>query len=435
MSAAGSRSTDTRRSAWRWHFWAGLIVAPVLLVVSITGGVLVFEQEISLAFDAVWHTADPVVGAPERISLDELRPIAEAATRTGQRLSDVYVFGDPSLTTIFVFRDGGFDRRTAERVAVHPFTGDVVGSRTDESATERVLRWMVVLHESLFAGTVGKLIVELVTAWSVVLVVTGIMLWWPRSWKILRGVWTVRTKGSRNIVWRDWHTVVAAYLAIPTMLILVSGMYLSFGTGGAWSLVTLATGGIPETVLAPPTVERTTEAPSLLQPALDRASEVRPGSPIYDLSLPYSDNDTIRVVAGSAGPPIGGAYVYVDPQTGELVTSVSQADIALHGQPLTLAYGVHVGAIGGMPTKLPALAVCVVLIFSTLTGVYMWLIRKPDGRMGAPKPRRGPAARWYVVAGAFACVTMPTFGVSVLMILAGRRVRRLFDTRKHVSTR
>ncbi|MEO0512567.1 MAG: PepSY domain-containing protein [Planctomycetota bacterium] len=422
-----SRSKATRRSVWCWHFWAGLFVAPVMLIASITGGVLVFEDDLKHAFDSAWHGSFQTDAIPvEDIPLNRLAEAARMAKGGTKPLSDVYVFSEPGRNVIFVFRDGPFDRRTITRVAVSPTRESVVEVRRGESAVETFFRVVTTVHESMFLGTPGRIIVELVTGWGVVLLVTGIVLWWPKAWRVLGGVWTLRTSGPRYRVWRDWHTVPSAYLAIPAVLVLVSGMFLSFGTGQIWTLGTFAAGGIPEVLFSPPTIEPPQSDRLDLDAALDAAIEQRPDARIYDLGMPYSKTDSLRVVAGSVAEPIGTAYVYVHPETGDVLATTGQAELPLHGQPLALAYGIHVGGIGGLATRILAVLVCLGLIAATCTGLVMWLVRRPAGRVGAPKRVEGPLSRSYVIGAGVLGVMMPSFGVSVVAVLIiGFVTRRL----------
>ena len=456
----------TNRSAWWWHFWAGLLVAPIMLVASITGAVLVFDEEIRLAFDREWNLIDGSavtlagsVGESEReseqaaglddehpsfsdrLSLDELVPLAESAarssvetgTQTDAPLSSVYVFSSAERNVTFVFRDGPFDRRTITRVAIDPYTGRIAGIRNGESGTERFLRVMLTIHESIFAGIGGRFVVELVTAWGFVLVLSGLLIWWPRSLSTIAGVWTVRHRGPRYRRWRDWHSVPAAYFAVPAALVLFTGLLLSVGTGGVWTLGAFATGGIPEAIFSPPPIEGPKPAQSRLEPALQHARAIRPDAPLYDIALPYDERAPISGVAGSAAEPLGTQYVFVHPESGALISSLGQADIPLHGQPVALAYGVHTGGIGGMPTKIIAVLVCLGLVASTITGVVMWLIRRPAGTLGRPKPAASRPAVWYILGAAGVGVLAPTFGLSLLVILFGRTLVRAIAGRRPVG--
>ena len=396
-----------------------------MIVASLTGAVLVFEEELKLAFDRDWHYAPSETSVePAEVRLNELAPVAQAAAGDGERLSDVYVFNEPRRSVIFVFRDGPFDRRTITRVAVDPVSASAIEVRRGESGAEAFFRITTVIHESLFLGTPGAVVVELVTGWGVVLVVSGIMLWWPRAWRTLAGVWSIRNAGPKYRVWRDWHTVPSAYLAIPAAFVLLTGMFLSVGTGQVWTLGTLMSGGIPDTLLSPPTIDATASGPVDLDAALQAAITARPDAPLYDIGLPFSENDSVRVVAGSVAEPIGTMYVYVHPTSGEVLAADGQASLPLHGQPLALAYGIHVGGIGGITTKIIALLVCIGLIAGTITGLVMWLVRRPEGKLGAPKPVNAATARWYATGGCALGVLMPSFGISLALILVGGFVAR-----------
>ena len=78
------------RAVWRWHFYAGLLVLPVLCLMSLTGGLYLFRDEIDAA---VYRSLAQVEARPSVASPDLWAAAAEA--ETGGVVSNVMVPARP----------------------------------------------------------------------------------------------------------------------------------------------------------------------------------------------------------------------------------------------------------------------------------------------------------------------------------------------------
>ncbi len=72
-------------------------------------------------------------------------------------------------------------------------------------------------------GTVGDRLVELAAGWGVMLVVSGVYLWWPRG-KSSAGVLWPRLNSRGRVLWRDLHAVTGFWGAALLLVMLLSGM-------------------------------------------------------------------------------------------------------------------------------------------------------------------------------------------------------------------
>ena len=90
---------------------------------------------------------------------------------------------------------------------------------------------MLTLHRNLFLGTTGRIVVELTTCWAIVLVATGIYLWWPQKANQVWGVWLPRLRAKPYVVLRDLHTVVGFYIAVVAIVISLTGLIYTYVWG------------------------------------------------------------------------------------------------------------------------------------------------------------------------------------------------------------
>lgn len=199
------------RVVWRWHYYAGMIVAPALIVVAATGGLYVFKDELEAV---IYPGVTYVEPAAERTSYERQLAAARAAVPAANRVNLLQVFINPKRATGMVFRE------RAQFVYTDPYRGHYLGAIEMAGFFDSVLK----LHRTLFLGTTGRIVVELTTCWTIVLAVTGIYLWWPRKANQMWGVWLPRLRQKTYVLPRDLHVVGGIYVAIVAIVISLTGL-------------------------------------------------------------------------------------------------------------------------------------------------------------------------------------------------------------------
>lgn len=166
---AKTSSSSLYKTIWRWHFYAGLIFTPFLLILAITGGIYLFKPQIeNFLYQDLYEVENEQGSIPPSKQIEAVtskyvdahvykyRP-SDSPTRS----SEVGVHIEDGTYTIFV----------------NPHNGEVIGQLNDK---DRLMDNIEKFHGELMVGTIGDRIVELAACWGIVLVVTGIYLWWPR---------------------------------------------------------------------------------------------------------------------------------------------------------------------------------------------------------------------------------------------------------------
>ncbi len=305
-------------------------------------------------------------------------------------------------------------------VFVDPSTARVLG---EGSARSPFFSAVLTLHRSLFADTVGRIAVELATSWTLVLLVSGLYLWVPARWTDLWGVWLPRLRANPYLVLRDLHTVGGLLFTPVLALIAFTGLF--FTVVWLWSFNTVAAkaGDFPRELLAAPPVEK----PSVPPPptAIDAAvAAARERFPTHNLSvqLPKKPTDAYAVTArGDSGSSVSGS-VAVEPATGRVVSAARAEDLPPAAQARLYVLPVHMGTIGGTATKVLAFAACLALAVLAVSGVWMWLARRPEGRWGFPRASAARVPKLAVVLILLLAVLLPTVGLSLVVVLAGEWV-------------
>lgn len=225
---AAARQPRLFRSVWRWHFYAGLLSIPVIVILGLSGIVYLFKPQI----DAV------VLGPVRDVPVKETR-LAYATQ------SDAVLKAYPGAVITGLApppaadRASEFDVLTEEgkeiRVYVDPYTAKVTGDRQPSHSLSAVA---LDLHGSLLTsrifepeGKFGDRIIELTASWAVVLVITGMYLWWPRGRRGIRDALKPRLRAtSSRTRWRDLHAVTGVMFGFVTLFFLITGLAWS----GVW---------------------------------------------------------------------------------------------------------------------------------------------------------------------------------------------------------
>ncbi len=213
-TASNDEAFAQRRTLWHWHFYAGLFVMPLLVVLAITGTLYCFQSQIEpLLYGSRMIVAD--TGAP-RLSSDAL--LARAAAEPRDAVATLaQVETDRTRSAEFVFRLSSGD---SESVYVNPYTGAVLGMLNVE---HRLMKQIRNLHRGLMLGKTGELVMELADCWTFVMIGTGIALWWPGKTRA-GGVWLPRLSLTGRAWWRDMHKVGGVWLAIGAIFFVLSGL-------------------------------------------------------------------------------------------------------------------------------------------------------------------------------------------------------------------
>lgn len=225
--ADGSRTARARTSKlfpaiWRWHFYAGLLSIPIIVILCLSGIVYLFKPQID---SVAWGSMRSVTPqATVRSYAEQERSVLAAFP--GGTISQVAPppADDRAAEWDVLTRDGG-----TRRVYVNPYTAKVTGSRDpSKSLTSLALDLHgMLLTNRLFGddGMWGDRLIELTASWALVLVLTGIYLWWPRGRRTKRDALIPRLRASsRRMRWRDLHAVTGVLFSFVTLFFLVTGL-------------------------------------------------------------------------------------------------------------------------------------------------------------------------------------------------------------------
>jgi uncharacterized iron-regulated membrane protein len=420
------------RTIWRWHFYAGLFVIPFILILSLTGAAYLFKPQLDRWEERGWR------GLPTAGAVDADQQVAAAlgdfpgASFHYYRISESP--GDAAVVHL------GLSNGTMRDVAVSP-QGRVIGSADPE---RRISAWLAKIHGSLLIGRAGGLIVELAASWAIVMILTGLYLWWPRGRGMAGVVWPRLSLGGRAAL-RDLHAVTGFWVSGLALVLLLTALpwtdvwasgfralraemgWVSgaqdWKSGGAdhhaphdHAAMAMADHGghaAPTVPLARIVAQAKAEhmpAPAIVQPPGAPNLFGPPNGQVWTLTTQTQNRPLVRKVG-------------YDPMTGAEVSRSAFAD--KHGIDRAVGYGIawHEGQLFGWVNQLVGVATAVALFTLAISGFLMWRRRKPEDALGAPPPAREPARLKGVAAILLLLAALlPLLAASLLLLWITERL-------------
>jgi uncharacterized iron-regulated membrane protein len=197
--------------AWRWHFYAGLFVAPFMVMLALTGIIYLFKPQLdSLMYSSLLN----VPAGHHTVSADDLLQRVKSAYPQGQ-VTQYLPPVNAERSAQFVVKNAGHELN----VFIDPYHGDILGEQDAKQNLQAIAR---AIHGELMIGTVGDRLIEMAAGWGVVLVVSGLFLWWPRGQAA--GILWPRLNSRGRVLWRDLHAVTGFWGATLLLVMLLSGM-------------------------------------------------------------------------------------------------------------------------------------------------------------------------------------------------------------------
>lgn len=443
-SGKGAGRWPDYRAVWRWHFYAGMFCIPFVVLLSLSGAVYLFRPQVERFLDRPYdHLA---VSGPAASARAQAAAALAAVPGSTLRSYLLPVAADQAVR-VLVGRRG-----EVYRVYVHPETLAVLRVSVEE---DRPMRWIFRLHGELLLGNTGSAIVELAASWTIVMVLTGLFLWWPRNASGFAGIAWPRLGQGRKVFWRDLHAVTGFWISAFVLFLLVTGLPWAKLWGGYFKAIRRYTGTAVAqqdwTTGRPSRAEEaeggehaghrraaagTDEAaahPGLpaVDPAIDRVvAAARPLglAPPVLVSPPGRKSTTWTAKSDSQNRPLRTNLV-LDGRTGAVVSREDFGDRHLLDRMVGIGVAAHEGQLFGWPNQVLGVLTAAGLVLLSVSSVVLWWRRRLPGVLGAPAaaiPRQFSAVLAAVVL--VLAVYLPLFAASlVVVVIVERLVLRRID--------
>ena len=423
-------------AVWRWHFYAGLFCIPFVIWLACTGSIYLWRPQIEAWLDQPYEhlaTTGPLASPDAQVA-------AALAAVPGSTLDKYILPQSPGDAVQILVARHGVDKR----VYLDPHDLAILNVVTEE---KRPMRLIFHLHGELLAGAFGSYIVETAACWAIVMILTGLYLWWPRGRPGLAGVLYPRLRGGPRLIWRDIHATAGIWVSFLALFLILTGLPWAKGWGGYLGEVRQITGTAahgpvdwtiggkapaPDAMLGEHAGHGAMAMPTPPIRAGDLArviTAVRPlgVAPPVLIAPPKRIGAPWKISSDAADRPLR-SDLKVDGASGRIVSRTDFAQRQWIDRVVGYGVATHEGQLFGLANQILGTLTALFLILLSVSGAVMWWRRRPQGLLGAPLPLSRPRFGGGLVAAIAALgLYLPMFGATLIATLLAERLvlRRL----------
>jgi uncharacterized iron-regulated membrane protein len=347
------------------HLWVGLVSGLIIFIICITAAIWSFSPEIEdlASYRHVIPKDIPL------LSVSSLKAIADKQL-PDKKLNSLIIFDDRKKSAIAEFYGGSY----YYAAYIDPYTGKVLKLR-DEGHT--FFRYVILGHYSLWLGNFGKQIVRWTTLLFLIMLISGIIVWWPRNKAARKQRFKIKLGTSPKRLNYDLHNVLGFYASWIILFAVLTAVVWTFDFARDAEYFAGSTGktfpGYHDVI-----VKKQIEDKSIISKidslyALQAASHkknymitisfpaddssvytisVYPHKQIYDYDAYHYDQYTFKEV------PVTFGGKYADANNGEKIVRMN--------------YDIHIGNIIGLPGRIAMFFAVLVCASLPITGFYIW---------------------------------------------------------------
>ncbi len=359
-----------KRTAAILHLWLGMLSGVIVLVIAATGCLFVFHDEIKdIVYD--WRHVEPQTAdfVPPSVLLQKVKESYPTATPS------MVVYQDASRPAAIAIE---IDQIPHE-VYLNPYDGTIIHVQNMETeffmVVERLHRFLLLPEE------IGKQITGIATIVFIIMMLTGLVLWWPKKRKHtlqhLKVKWNARWRRKNY----DWHRATGFYLIFPALLISITGISFTY----EWlnhQLFDLGNIGIEAAAEELPSFQPTDKVTQLT--AMDKAMagtfEVMNDSGMYFV---WDQGDGLPIVTGAYPESYHFDHqsnFYFDPESGVLLHTQLYASKPPGLKLQEMIYGLHTGQFFSLTGKVLAFIASALIAALPITGFLIWIGRRKKAK-------------------------------------------------------
>lgn len=367
------------------HLWLSVPFGLIIMLTCFSGAMLVFEKEVTQALRPQVFNVDPQGRSP--LPLDEVVARVSATLPAGVTVTGVTIFSDPHKAWQFPL-----SRPSRTSVYANPYAGEVTG-RSERlpffAAMFGLHRWLLDSRPSGDGVFWGKLVVGISTLLFVFVLVSGVVIWWPRTRKALaNGLKIPFRKGWRRF-WYGLHAAGGMYVLLVLLVMALTGLTWSFGwyrTGFYHLFGAEIKSGMGHSNAAL-SAKLKAGAGKHRDRAHASAGEAAPGvtrwQEVYHrLRAENPDAAQISIADGAASVTVnrwgntrGTDRYEFNRHTGQITGCTLYRDLDNSGTIRGWIYSLHVGSWGGLFTRILWFVAALLGATLPLTGYYLWIRR------------------------------------------------------------
>ncbi len=386
---------------WRWHVIAGIIAMPFILLLAITGGIYLFKDYVEKPIIESFQKVD--TSGETKLSFKEQFEIASNYMKGKQPNSMVLPSSDTDATE-FVW--GKFSHKKS--VFVNPYTGEIKGKFTPKDTWMYQVRK---LHGELLTGKVGTKIIELIASWMVMLILTGIYIFFPLTKTAFKKLFNIRTKLGNRMLFRDIHAVGGFLISTLLLLTLAGGFPWTDVFGENFKKVQKLTNtGFPKEWFGVGAFS----SPKEIAISIDKMVEIANATKLKgNITLDFPKHPKAPFSISNSTFDFDQMHkIHFDQYSGDLLMTLGWKDIGVLMQGRLWVMAFHQGQLGTWNFAL-MLFVAIALAIVSIAGLFSF-----QGRSwGVPEaPVQFKAGIGTIILIGILAIIFPLFGISLVFI-------------------
>lgn len=359
------------------HLWLGLITGSIVFIIAITGCLYAFKDEIENVTQPYRYVQ---IENKEFLPPSRIQKIAEKVLPNIPLHAIEYHEKNESVQAIFYQEEP----KHYYVVYLNPYNGKVLQTVNMEAG---FFRWVLNGHFYLWLPkAIGQPLVATITVLFFFLVISGIILWWPKNKKVFdKRIWF---RWKEGIKWKrknyDLHSITGFYICAFALIFIITGLVWGFkwfaysyytGIGGEKSLI------YQEPVSVKSDNFKATNPEASIDYIWQQLQKTEPQAKSIEVHIPETDTSSISVnINTDKGTYWKRDFRYYDQYTlqelpvNHLYGRFKNADVS--DKIMRMNYDIHVGAILGLPGKIFAFLISLLIASLPVTGFLIWYGRK-----------------------------------------------------------
>lgn len=366
------------------HLWLGLASGLIVFIIGVTGCLLVFENELKNIFYKE-RTNVAILQNSKKLPIAELKKIVDKVVPEKYPLNSVIVPNKEGKSYVFRSRYKDDNALTYfgqmeyyHQIYINPYNGKILKNENGEFEFFHFVTW---LHIGLLLSyDVGTKITSIAVSMFIILLITGIYLWWPRKKNSSKTRFSFKWKKTTGFKRKnyDLHNILGFYASFLLLIIAITGLVWSFEWVGS-SLQWIANGG--EIIKTEEKSRQYNSTITLNTDSLNKVHEqlatVHPHAQEYYISFPKDSilayKSSTKIVEDNSYNSIANTF---NVNTYKLESESKFEDLSRGEKLNEMNLDIHTGAIYGLVGKLVAFFASLIAASLPVTGFLVWIGRK-----------------------------------------------------------
>ncbi|WP_020533233.1 PepSY-associated TM helix domain-containing protein [Flexithrix dorotheae] len=365
------------------HLWLGLSSSVVVFIVCLTGSLYAFKGQIEnlVNYQLLYVPQVKTNQQPVDLLLSKFEKQYGKATQ-------VFWFPENNRSVLI----SSFSKENlGHSVYFDPYSGEVLGTKNEH--VSKLFDFILELHRFLLIDEIGKTIVGISVLIFVYMLLSGLVLWFPRKMKQLKNGLRIRWNAHFFRLNYDLHKVLGFYAFLLLLFIAITGLYVSFHWVKNTIIVSLGGNSI---VISEDNLELKNELSQSFMSILNELeSENEPSGKIDSLSvqqvmaicdsvfplpgeiqlqLPNEVVNTVQITKSNAHNILNISVPdrILLSKKGNIRDVMTFAYLPLHKQFMAVAKPLHTGEIMGLPGIILYFCISLTGCSLPITGFIIW---------------------------------------------------------------